>query len=99
MKTDRELLQEYGVTLNSHNVIAELGKFEHEPIETLYYYDAMLNGDGEDLGDMVKFEVSEKEKIRFTVEEKYFYLEVSDEGFVSGEFSDKDYEAIESEVE
>jgi hypothetical protein len=72
------------------------GKFEGENPETAYYYDAMMNGDGEiiSFGEnevYTIFEISEEEKDVFDLHvdmEKnpvdYFSIWISEQGFVYG---------------
>jgi len=62
-----KLALDYGY---STGMVAPLGKFEGEPWYAVYYYDAMLNGDGEPmyageqcLGDL--FEVTSEEREAF----------------------------------
>lgn len=38
-------LQDY--TVNTHGIITSPGKFESEHVDVLYWYDALMNGDGD----------------------------------------------------
>lgn len=46
----------------NHGTVASPGKFEGEPIETLYYHSRSLNGMGEPIGDWDVFEVDDTER-------------------------------------
>jgi len=67
------------------------GKFEGEQPETVYYYSAMLNGDGEALEDLdedagvMSFTISPEEAAAFSIPEGgRFLLWESNEGFAYG---------------
>jgi len=81
--TQTEIAKDYDVR---NGIIKSPGKFEGEPILTLYYYDAFLNGDGdsidEDSNDLA-FNVTAEEAEAFglTVGDRVT-LTFSDQGFV-----------------
>lgn len=82
-----ELVTEGGYTLEpDRNVIRDPGKFEGEHVMTLYFYDAFLNGDGEQYGDEndLKFNVSDDEAEAFDIAKgAQVILCFSEQGFVS----------------
>lgn len=88
------------------------GKFEGENAETAYYYDAMMNGDGEMVcfGEneiYTVFEISEEERDVFDLHtdiEKnpidYFSIFTSEQGFVYGRPMSKSmYDELVAEAE
>lgn len=63
------------------------GKLEGERPETAYFYEAMLEGDGNfiAIGDgLTYFEVNENEKKAFNLYCPYFAIEIFSNGFVYG---------------
>lgn len=42
-----DLLSEYCLTLDKYGLVTNLGKFERETVATVYYHNAMMNGDGD----------------------------------------------------
>ena len=103
----RDIVKSDGTTLDADDVIQDLGKFEGEHISTLYFYDAMMNGGGETVqyaedgvGSTVDvFNITDQEAAMFGVANKYFVLTNTDQGFVSGEFTDTMPEAEEEGIE
>lgn len=75
--TLEELKKEY--TLNQAGLITNPGKFEGESLATPFYYDIMLNGEG----DVIEIESSDR--LAFEIEDIYNYVVVieSSDGFVS----------------
>ena len=73
---------------------ADFGKFEGEPLETIYFYEAMLDGDGESLYfgrdevqiDLYDTTTEEREILGAPPNHTHFALEYSDTGFVSGKW-------------
>jgi hypothetical protein len=82
-----ELVVEGGYELYpERNVIRSLGQFEGEHIMTLYFYDAYMNGDGEQYGDDndLKFNISDDEAEAFDIAKgAQVILCFSEQGFVS----------------
>ncbi len=83
-----KLVTDGGYTLDSErNVIKDLGKFEGEHVMTLYFYDAFINGDGEQIGESdgdMKFNVSDDEAEAFDVSKgSQVILCFSEQGFVT----------------
>ncbi len=82
-----KLVTEGGYTLEpERNVIKDLGKFEGEHVMTLYFYDAFMNGDGEQYGDDndLSFNVSDDEAEAFNVSKgSQVILCFSEQGFVT----------------
>ncbi len=82
-----KLVTDGGYTLDSErNVIKDLGKFEGEHVMTLYFYDAFMNGDGEQYGEDndLAFNVSDDEAKAFNVSKgSQVILCFSEQGFVT----------------
>ena len=106
--TKQELEQWMADHLKQHLITndgkcASPGKFECEPWETLYFYEMMLDGDGEEIdfadGDVITFfQPDAEEKLFFDLKEKFFAISESEQGFVYGkEKSLEEYEKILSE--
>jgi hypothetical protein len=85
--TRQEIEAAYQVDV--HGVIRSPGKFESEPVFAPYFYDALMNGDGEDLngedGGIVEFTVTEDDIAQFPElgETRHVRLCENDQGFVS----------------
>ena len=64
------------------------GKFEGEKPETAYFYDAMMDGNGEiiETGEeyLTYFELTENEKEAFKLDGPYFVIECFGNGFITG---------------
>ena len=78
------LAREYGFSRGRF----PLGKFEGEPIDVIYWHDAMLNGDGSGGTGYDLFDVSDDERIAFDIPEALTHaiLEYSDAGFVGVDY-------------
>lgn len=65
--------------------IVSLGKFQGQPVEALYWYDAMMNGDGEMIQEYTVFEADADEQQFFGMpkDERFVFLYESNDGFVS----------------
>ena len=79
------------------------GKFESEPMETLYFYNEMLDGGGEIIEDPMTeqiytvFEITDDERKFFDFKEniRYFAISESDQGFAYGSaLTEGDYTEI-----
>lgn len=92
MKTITDLRKEFKV---KNSIIQDFGKFEGEPLSTPFYYDLMLNGEGE----FITIEPSDR--IQFTNipdDKQIAYVTETEQGFVRIEFFN-DEEAKECEEE
>ena len=70
------------------------GKFEAEPMETLYFYQSMMNGGG-NVHVFTVFELTDDEKEFFDLKTPFFAISESDQGFVYGsELSMTEYEEL-----
>lgn len=94
------ILRDYG--LNTDNAwtdggrVALPGKLEGEPIETLYYYSATLNGMGEDVGDwsVHGVDATERQVFGFAPETAYIAIREDGNGFVHrAEMTEREYAA------
>jgi hypothetical protein len=85
----KKLVEDGGYTLEN-DVISDLGKFEGEHVMTLYFYDAHMNGDGEQYeGNDLAFEVSDEEAEAFEIAKgAQVILCFSEQGFVSSYVND-----------
>lgn len=73
---------------NPSGRVSSPGKFLGEPLETLYFYDAFLNGDGRGNEEATFFDLTEIEKQVFVAPPgatSYMVLETN-EGFVYGNY-------------
>ena len=77
------------------------GKFESESMETLYFYQRMMNGGGNVHQDPMTddvftvFELTDDEKEFFDLKTPFFAISESDQGFVYGsELSMTEYEEL-----
>lgn len=81
--------EEFTVYSSNPSIIAEPGKFEGETLATPYFYDLMLNGDGDECGDgWDAFRLEPEDHARFSwlqPDSAWFVLFYSDQGFVDGE--------------
>lgn len=85
-------IAECGITLkdlNEHLCVSTPGKFENEHISTLYFYSALMNGDGEtsEYADNSVFFVMtdhERKLFGFLPGYNYFAIYLSDSGFIYG---------------
>jgi len=92
-KTITDLQKEFQV---KNGIIQNPGKFEGEPLSTPFYYDLMLNGEGEfidiELSDRVQFpNIPEDKQIAFVTE--------TDQGFAKIEFLDAEEQEEINEFE
>lgn len=87
-----ELVREQGYTLDNNGCIIELGKFEGESSEVLYFYDAHMNGDtGVDTDDAPNedgkgwsaYELTKEEQEAFDTDGTHAVLSFTSDGFVS----------------
>ena len=66
MITKEEIIAEFDI---KDGIIQNPGKFEGEPIHTVYYYELMMDGEGEDIyADGVATEDAEPEYTQFIVD-------------------------------
>ncbi len=82
MKTD------YGYTVNKHGYIQDPGKFEGEPESSVYFWDLLMNGAGDDgWGGKTFFILSTGDKKRFPNLASRYGLAIyeTDQGFVQHE--------------
>lgn len=86
------ICEEAGYTVKN-GIIQNLGKFEREPIETVYFYDCMLNGDGA----VMKISQAEKEAFELTISDNWVYVHEDSQGFVTLEYYVKQVDAEEAE--
>lgn len=89
-----ELAKEFGVTLDSHGCVKDLGKFEREHWSTLYFYDCMMNGDFGTLEaenpTEILYELTDEERALFDrPSDSGFILTIQETGFVCGDFVDE----------
>jgi hypothetical protein len=84
-----DLVVEGGYTVSMEGIINDPGKFEGEPAEILYFYEATMNGSSDESGEgWDAFDLSEEEKMAFEIPAKYSVavLHYSDQGFVNLEY-------------
>lgn len=90
--TRQDILNEY--TVNDGGIIQNPGKFESEMLYAPYFYDAMLNGMGDEtLADNSElFELSDEDRAMFPElgSDTFLVLSESDSGFVSVNTTDND---------
>lgn len=72
------------------------GRFEGEKPVTAYYYEALLNGEGEDIGNdnepLTVFGPTREEKEAFNLTKPYFAIKTDNNGFIYGyELSEDEY--------
>ena len=94
-KTIEELKKEFTV---KNGIIQNPGKFENEPLSTPFYYDLMLNGEGE----FITIEPSDRVQFPNIPEDKNIaYVTENDQGFATIEFLNNDeiYNQEEEEEE
>ena len=66
MITKEEIIAQFDI---KDGIIQNPGKFECEPIHTVYYYELMMDGDGDDIyADGVATEDAEPEYTQFVVD-------------------------------
>jgi len=83
-KTITDLQKEFKV---KNGIIQNPGKFEGEPLSTPFYYDLMLNGEGE----FIDIEPSDRVQFPNIPDNKAIaYVTETDQGFVTIEFLDAD---------
>ena len=85
MKTLEQIKEEYKV---ENNIIKSPGKFEGEPVYTVYYWDLYLDGGYDELTeDYILYELNEDDYFLFTELTDYskLYLYELDNGFVISE--------------
>jgi hypothetical protein len=70
-----------------NGIIQNFGKFEGEPLSTPYFYDMMLNGEG----DVIELQKSDYELFdNIPVNKTHAFVIVSEQGFVSVDFVNED---------
>jgi hypothetical protein len=100
--TKSEVAQEY--SLDAQGCIADLGKFEGEPWQTVALWDCALNGDGEgifpstdepeDLCEGTVFELTAEEQNELGLG-RFVGIAYSEQGFVSlVEFTEQEYRKL-----
>lgn len=99
--TRKDIENEYDV--DEYGMIKDLGKFEGEMLYVPYFYDMYMDGFYDEQGDdWVFFEISDDDRKQFPELEKKdkgIVLWFSEQGFVSGEISDKPPEEEEEPYE
>lgn len=95
----------YGVIFDKNFKVTDAGKFEGEGVATLYYYDAVMNGDtGEFENDFGEgevenvFKVSPEEATLFSTSEPYFVLRNASNGLIFGDFVTEEDKPMELEL-
>lgn len=93
-KTITDLKKEFTV---KNGIIQNFGKFENEPLSTPFYYDLMLNGEGE----FITIEPSDRIQFPNIPDNKEVaYVTETDQGFVRIEFlNNEDISEFEEEEE
>lgn len=98
---DQEVMKRAQDYLGS-NGLGQHGKYEGEPLDTIYYH-LLQEGDyGFDFGDeyVEVYNVGPEEKKEFSLNKPYFAVSISDSGFVTGkELSIKEFRSLEEEYE
>ena len=61
--TRQEVLANYSV--DSNNIITELGKFQGEMIYAPHFYDIYSNGGADDDGEIISFKISDEDRKEF----------------------------------
>lgn len=90
-KTITELESEFTV---KNGVIQNQGKFEGEPLSTPFYYDLMLNGEGE----FIDIEASDRVQFPNIPDDKDIaYVTEDEQGFVTIVFLESDEEWFDEE--
>ena len=89
MATLDELKKEYNV--NEFGIITNPGKFESEPLATPFYYDLMLNGEG----NCIKIEPDDRLAFELPGWANYVLVCEDGQGFVGLKFLASDDEAEE----
>lgn len=81
MLTRKEIEAAYTV---SNGVIRSSGKFEGEPVWSPYFFEAYMEGDGEDCGDCVTFTITDQDVNQFPELTGVTWIEMhtTDDGFV-----------------
>lgn len=65
-----------------NDLVSDLGRFERESLATLYFYDCMLNGDG----DILEISDIEREVLGLSLEDNYCLITTSESGFVFADY-------------
>ncbi len=80
--TRNDILTQYDVDANG--IIRTLGKFEAEMLYAPYFYDAMLNGDGDSVNGVDYFVLDADDKREFPELADYYgvCMEESEQGFI-----------------
>lgn len=100
------IMRDYGLDVDAawtdQGTVAHPGKFECEPIETLYYHSAMLNGAGEHVGDWSVHTVDDTERQIFGLDADTAYVGIREDnsGFViHAEMTEAKYQQILNEAQ
>jgi len=99
--TQKKLLLNYNLQLDKYNLIINLGKFEREPLWTVYFYDLMLNGDGELLEDGITQFIIQSDDVTIFPELKDYNIAqviIRDDGFVTCNLEDVDKNILHSRL-
>lgn len=72
-----EILKEF--TVNERGVITSLGKFEGEMLYAPYFYDMLLNGDGDPMYDDIPEDISDEDMDCWESDLLYTKLDVNDD--------------------
>lgn len=87
---------------NNNGAVCQPGKFQGEPIETLYFWDQYLQGSGEAIGDWTVFPVDPTEQQVFALDKatRYFAVRETSDGFViRAEMTEAEYTQICDEAD
>jgi hypothetical protein len=80
------------------DIVCSPGRFQGEPLASLYYAECEQNGDGDAHGAYTIFKTEQAERQILGTSADYYVLLHSEQGFISGEERD-DVSDIESEPE
>ena len=77
--------QAEGMDVSAANIILSSGKFEHEHVSVLYFYDLYMSGlhDDESYDGIITFKLDAKESEEFDGQREY-RMAIDDNGFVHG---------------
>lgn len=99
--TRQDVLKEYQV--NDKGIITNKGKFEGEKLYVPYFFDAVMNGFSDEIGESLDiFILTKEDKTEFPELKDVFavVLEHSDNGFVYGKtMTEKQIEQLRNELE
>lgn len=65
-----------------NDLVADLGAFEKESLATLYFYDCMMDGEG----DILQITTLEKEVLGLNPDANYCLITISNNGFVFADY-------------